>query len=608
MTDLALTPLGYASDQVLDRTAVEFEVPVGAMTASAVVVERPRASRRMPGRAAMLLLLTCAAVLMHGYHLGADDAEIYLPAIKRVADPQLYPFNAQFFLAHSHLSLFAWLTGGSARLLHLPVDVAIFAWQVVGIFALMFAAWRMASLCFAGAAARWGAVAMLAATMSVPVAGTAVPIMDPYLDSRSLSTPMILLAIAAYFGGRKKSALAWLAATVLVHPLMAVYGVGLVVLSEAEGWIARRRGGKSTLRCPTPARKDRAPGTPAAQDGAPGLVADGEGTHPSRSGIWFVEADARREEWGTRPVAAVVTAGLALVVMLAVPLALPKAFPLGAAQGAYREALYNRPFLFVFQWHWFEWVGVFAPLAILYGLGRWPLRGTLRPFRTIIGALMPFAGASIAYAVVLGSTHQFDYWARLQPMRSFHLIYLFLFLFLGGVLGEFVLKQRVWRWLALFVPLGTGMYLLAHADYPHSAQVEWPTGQAADNPWLQAFFWIRGNTPKDAVFALNPVYLRLNDTHGFRAVAERSALADGVKDSGAVSMFPELAPEWQRQQQAQAGWTHFGVKDFERLRREYGVDWVVEENPAAAGLVCPYRNAAVSVCRVGAAAARSGNR
>jgi hypothetical protein len=554
LTDPATTTLDPIPDWSLDRPDGEPELGTDATTPPSVH-ERPRASGKALGRLAVLLLLTCAAVLIHGYHLGADDAEIYLPAIKRVADPELYPFNAQFFLAHSHLSLFAWLTGGSARLLHLPADVAIFAWQVVGILALMAAAWRMASLCFTGAAARWCAVALLCATLSVQVAGSALPIMDPYLDSRSLSTPMILLAIAAYFGGRKKSALAWLAATALVHPLMAVYGVGLVALFEVEGWLAR-----SVRR--------------RAGDGMPGVLTGG------------------------------LTALLALGGMVAVPLALPRAFPLGVAQGAYREVLYSRPFFFVFQWHWWEWVGVFAPLAILYGLGRRPLRGTLPPLRTIIGALMPFAAASIAYAMVLGSTHKLDYWTRLQPMRSFHLIYIFLFLFLGGAVGEFVLKQRVWRWLALFVPLGAGMYLLAHAEYPESPQVEWPTGRANGNPsngnpWIEAFFWIRGNTPKDAVFALDPEYVRRDDTHGFRAVAERSALADAVKDAGAVSMFPELAEEWKRQQQAQAGWKHFGLDDFERLQREYGVGWVVEANSAVAGLVCPYRNAAVSVCRVG---------
>jgi len=37
------------------------------------------------------------------------------------------------------------------------------------------------------------------------------------------------------------------------------------------------------------------------------------------------------------------------------------------------------------------------------------------------------------------------------------------------------------------------------------------------------------------------------DTHGFRAIAQRSMIADAGKDSGAVSMFPPLADEWYQQ-------------------------------------------------------------
>jgi hypothetical protein len=36
-----------------------------------------------------LALVAALAVLIHGYHLGVDDAAIYVPAIKRVADPAL---------------------------------------------------------------------------------------------------------------------------------------------------------------------------------------------------------------------------------------------------------------------------------------------------------------------------------------------------------------------------------------------------------------------------------------------------------------------------------------------------------------------------------------
>jgi len=44
---------------------------------------------------------------------------------------------------------------------------------------------------------------------------------------------------------------------------------------------------------------------------------------------------------------------------------------------------------------------------------------------------------------------------------------------------------------------------------------------------------IRLQTPRDAVFALDPNYMLIagEDQHGFRAIAERSALADALKDN-----------------------------------------------------------------------------
>jgi hypothetical protein len=88
------------------------------------------------------------------------------------------------------------------------------------------------------------------------------------------------------------------------------------------------------------------------------------------------------------------------------------------------------------------------------------------------------------------------------------------------------------------------------------------------------------------------------DENGFRAIAQRSMLADAVKDSGAVSMFPPLAETWLAQVEAQNGWKTFQARDFHRLRAEYGVNWVVLQRPGAPDLDCPYQNAAVLVCRV----------
>jgi hypothetical protein len=113
--------------------------------------------------------------------------------------------------------------------------------------------------------------------------------------------------------------------------------------------------------------------------------------------------------------------------------------------------------------------------------------------------------------------------------------------------------------------------------------------------------WIRGHTPKDAIFALDPNYMAIpaDDQHGFRALAERSALADNLKDSGAVSLFPQLADEWKSQVAAEQGWQSFKLVDYRRLASRYGVGWLVlARGQGLTGLNCPYRNEAVNVCRL----------
>ena len=479
--------------------------------------------------AARLFALTALAIAIHGYHLGADDAAIYIPAIKRAADPSLYPFGDAFFLSHAHLSLFPNLIGGSARLAHLPVDTVILAWHAFGIFLLLTAAWQFLGLCFRNSHARWCGVALLAATLSVPVAGTALAIMDPYLTARSLSTPATLFAVTAWFGGRRLHALFWLAAAAAVHPQMAAYGAALFACDALVRYSVRLR--------------------------------------------W------REPAWGMAA-------------------ALPFALDFAPVSGPARACLLSRAFFFVSTWTWYEWLGVFAPLLLLAWWRRSAPRNTLPAFTGIAGALLPFGVLSTAIALVFDLFLRLESYARLQPMRSFHLLYVIFFLLLGGVVGEYALRARPLRWALLFVPIACGMLLVDRAAYPASSHLEWP-GAAGRNSWLSAFLWVRTHTPKNAVFALDPAYMsaRGEDAHGFRAVAERSVLADAVKDSGAVSLFPRLAAEWSREVAATQGLNSFTLSDYRTLATRYPVTWILTDH-VPAGLTCPYDDGTLAVCRL----------
>ncbi len=471
-----------------------------------------------------LSALTLGALLVHGYHPAVEDAEIYLPGIFKLLHPSLFPYDAVFFQSHAGMTLFPHLIAGSVWLTHLPAGIALLGWHVLCVFLLLLACWRIARLCFRERQAAWCGVALVGCLLTMPVAGTALYIMDQYLSSRSLSTPAGLFAVASALEGNYLGAGLWIVLTAAVHPLMAVFAAVYVVLLVA--WKRRR---------------------PAA--------------------AWLP----------------------ALLMGSLFPPVTP----------AYRVALSAHPYFSLANWSWYEWLGILAPFALLAGMGRVARRHKLGPMDTACRALVVFEAIFLAAALVICLPGRFENLLEIQPMRCLHLLYILLFLFAGGLAGRFVLRNRAWRWALLFVPLCAGMWFAQRQLFPATPHLEWPW-LASGNPWDQAFDWIRRNTPEDAYFALDPDHEALpeEDFHGFRAMAQRSMLADAGKDGGAVSMFPALADRWVEQVAAQRGWKNFRLADFQRLKRRYGVNWVVVEQPGVTGFVCPYQNSRVLVCPI----------
>src|SRR6202008_4077626 len=131
---------------------------------------------------ALLLLLTAAAILVHGYHPYVEDAEIYLPGVKKALNPALYPANTAFFLSHAKMTIFPHLIAGSVRLSHIPVNAALFLWQFAAIFFILWACWRIGYFAFRDSLAAWGGVALVASLLTIPVAGTALYHIDQDLN------------------------------------------------------------------------------------------------------------------------------------------------------------------------------------------------------------------------------------------------------------------------------------------------------------------------------------------------------------------------------------------------------------------------------------------
>src|SRR5206468_7720 len=69
---------------------------------------------------------------------------------------------------------------------------------------------------------------------------------------------------------------------------------------------------------------------------------------------------------------------------------IPFLFDFQPAQGAAREALLSRTYFFVSNWTWYEWLGIVAPLALLWWFASLRPKGTTPAFRSLARTLVPF--------------------------------------------------------------------------------------------------------------------------------------------------------------------------------------------------------------------------
>lgn len=477
--------------------------------------------------------------LAMGYHPGAEDDAIYLTAVKARLHPSLFPHDAAFFQLQMRFSVFDTFMARLVQCTGLTVGWAALLVQLLSIMLILGACWAIVCQLFEEASARWAGVAMVAAMFTLPVAGTALFILDQYLHSRNPATALLLLAVARILAGKRWQAVPLLAMAFALHPLMGGFGISFCVVL--------------TLTLSEPLR-------------------------------------AQIRQWRTPLMAENAFPALAL---------LPFGWVFGTPSPVWQQALRSRHWFRIYQWTWYEWLGALAPLAIFWAVARMAKkRGEMKLERFTTAILYYGLFQQTVAMVLLGPGMPLGL-STLEPMRYLHTVYVFLALVGGALMGRSVLKQKVWRWAAFLLLAFGGMFVSQRELFAGSAHLELP-GMRSANPWLQAFEWIRVNTPQDAYFALDPQYMAAEgeDYHSFRALAERSQLADGIKDTTVITKVPELGERWKRELDAQQGWDHFQRTDFERLKTEFGVNWVVVRFPQPEGLDCRWHNRELAVCEV----------
>ncbi len=514
-------------------------------------VQARETEAREPHRAGLVAVsaLAIAAVLIHGYHPYVEDGGLYLAGIKRVLHPDLYPYWSGFTTAHLRFSLFAPMAALLVRGSHLSLMTVMLLVHAASVWATLYAAWLIAIRCYARGEARYGAVALLALLLTVPVAGTSMMLMDPYVSARSISTPCGLFALVGAMDmarrmrrgekaavGSMTLCFGGLLLASVVHPLMACYALECVLVLAMTMLAGGRR-------------------------------------------QWAVAAGS----------------GMAAVIVAALLIRLTPAAPAG-----YMDVARTRTYWFVGTWHWYELAGLAAPLAVLAAI-RFGRRSEFSPrLKSLAQAGLVAGGIAIVIAVLFARAGMASYAvARLQPLRVFQIIYVLTIIMVGAALGELALKRIAWRWATMLVPLAALMLFEQLELFPHSNHLEFP-GARPSNGWEQAFLWIRTHTARDSVVALDADYITAQgeDAQNFRAIAERSAIPDYSKDGGIASIAPDLTAEWMTGEAVLKDLDSDSDAQRANAFRAIRADWMVLSSAAITNFPCDYANQAAKVCRV----------
>jgi len=505
-----------------------------------------------------LVALAVLTLLLNGYHPLAEDGGLYVAGVQLTLNPTLFPHYTIFVSEHLHFSIFAPVLAFIVHLTHLSLAWVLLLTDLVSLWLTFYAAHRILQRAISSETAQVAGLCLLAAFWTLPIAGTSLLLMDPYVTARSLSTPLSLLAVAFALDHRTNlrpiltSALCLVLAAVF-HPLMAAYAFALVIV---------------------------------------------------------LRLTRLRQRYLAYALLTLSALALAAILQTVGPTESP----------AILAAEKSRYYWFLSQWQWFELLGLVGPLAVLaalltrYRKQRDPLNTAAA---TICRACISIG--CIATLVALLFAHEGNrshFVARMQPLRVFLLIYAIMTLLLGATLTQIALEARqrlhshalraplTFLPAILIVGLAATMFYVQRQTFPASQHLEFPwRAQQNPNPWVQAFLWAHDNTPPNALFALDTKYVNEDgeDAQTFRPIALRSAVPDFSKDGGEAAITPSLAAQWLQGESAQTNLSteNDAVRDQRLL--PLGVTWMVLHAAAPTAHECPYNNGVIKVCSLAAA-------
>ena len=502
-------------------------------------------------KVACLCLLTLVAFMVLGYHPYAEDGGIYAAALEAGLNPTLFPHDrapgTDWVSGPTRYSVFVPLVASGLRLLHLPLSYGLLLLQLASVAATIAALAMVARLCLRSLAAAHWATLLLAAALGLPIAGTSLYLLDPYITARSLTTPLLLFATAMCLRRRWVPAILVWSVAAAVHPLMAAWGAVLLV----PLWLVLHRQQSAAIVFA---------GSVVLALGCLQLAS------PKVDSLSLQLADTRAywflSQWHWYEIAGAVLPLCLLLTGLRWP---------AASRGwtGHGRALAKASCLSFMT-------GMTSALLFAHLSGRTVAVAQLQPLRVL----------HLAYPLFLllfADTLQGLLTQRARPIR-------------------YPVPGTIRRSTVLGIAAAATVFALTAMQrslYPTSCWLDLPW-RAPANQWQQAFAWCREHTVPHDLFALDAAYTIASgeEAQGFRAVAQRDVLPDEAKDAGIAAVAPLLGPAWQAGVLAQTGLNQASDRERQARLLPLGVVWVVLSASAQTSLPCPYRNATAKVCRL----------
>ena len=502
-----------------------------------------------------LAALSLVTLLINGYHPLAEDGGLYVAGVQLTLNPSLFPHYTVFVSEHLHFSIFAPVLASIVHLTHLSLAWVLLITNLFSLWLTFYAAHRVLRRASSNETAQLAGLFLLAAFWSIPIAGTSLLLMDPYVTARSLSTPLSLLAVAfALDAPFALCPLLWSTLCLILaaafHPLMAAYAFAFILV---------------------------------------------------------LRVTYLRQRYLVYAILTIAAIALAVTLQRLAPSETP----------AIIAAERSRYYWFLSQWQWFEILGLAGPLAVFAAL-LLRYRKQPTPFNDGAAILCraSIALGCIATLVALLFAHEASrahLVARMQPLRVYLLIYAIMTLLLGATLTQLALEARqrlhstftraalATAPVIIILALAATMFYVQRQTFPASEHLELPwLAQQNPNPWVRAFLWCSDNTPPDALFALDTKYVNEDgeDAQTFRPIALRSALPDFSKDGGEAAITPALAAQWQQGANAQINLSTETDAIRDARLHPFGVTWMVLHAAAPTTHPCPYNNGSIKVCRL----------